>query len=77
VIKDILQHFLEDANQSVSPLIISYHNISSVTVRSSNRHQVRAGCHLSRHIYWTSCPLRMERLAISKYQKGITALYRL
>jgi hypothetical protein len=48
--KDILQLFFEDQNQSMSPLKISYHYISSVTVSSSNRHPVCAGCLLSRHV---------------------------
>jgi hypothetical protein len=47
--KDILQLFFEDLNQSVSPENLC-HYISSVTVSSSNRHQVCAGCLLSRHV---------------------------
>ena len=48
--KDILQLFCEDIKQSMSPLNITYHYISSVTVSSSNKHPVRAGCLLSRHV---------------------------
>jgi len=36
--KGIVQLFFEDLNKSMSPLIISYHHISSITFRSSNRH---------------------------------------
>ena len=48
--KDILQLSFEDLNQSMSPLKISYHYIRSVTVSSSNRHQVCASCMLPRHV---------------------------
>ena len=48
--KDILQLSFEDLNQSMSPLKISYHYISSVTVSSSNRHPVCASCMLPRHV---------------------------
>ena len=48
--KDILQVSPEDLNQSISPLKISYHYISSVTVSSSNRHPVCASCMLPRHV---------------------------
>jgi len=48
--KDIIQLFFEDLNYAMSPLIISYHYISSVTVSSSNRHPVWAGCLLSRQV---------------------------
>jgi hypothetical protein len=47
--KDILQLLFEDVNQPMSPLKISYHYISSVTVSSSKRHPVCAGCLLSRY----------------------------
>jgi hypothetical protein len=48
--KDILQLFFEDLNEFMSPLKISYHYISSVTVSYSNWHPVCAGCLLSRHV---------------------------
>ena len=48
--KDILQLSSEDLNQSMSPLKITYHYISSVTVSSSNTHTVCASCMLPRHV---------------------------
>jgi hypothetical protein len=48
--KDILQLFFEDLNQFMSPLKISHHYISSVTVSYSNTHPVCAGCLQSRHV---------------------------
>ena len=48
--KDILQLFFEDLNQSTSPLKISYHYITSVTVSTSNTYQVYEGRLLSRHV---------------------------
>ena len=46
--KDILQPFFEDLNKFMSPLVIGYHSVNSVTVRSSTRHQVCGCCQLSR-----------------------------
>ena len=48
--KDILQLSFEDLNQFMSPLKISYHYISSVTVSSPNRYPVCASCMLPRHV---------------------------
>jgi len=48
--KDILHISFEDLNQSMSPLKIRYHYISSVTVSSSNTHPVCASCMLPRHV---------------------------
>jgi hypothetical protein len=39
--KDMLQVLFEDLNEPMSPLKLSYQNISSVTVSSSNRHPVQ------------------------------------
>ena len=73
--KDILQLFCEDINQSMSPLNITYHYISSVTVSSSNRHPVCAGCLLSRHVLLGHLdPRRWDRLFIPKRRNGITTL---
>ena len=72
--KDILQFSFEDLNQSMSPLKISYHYISSVTVSSPDRHQVCASCMLPRHVLLGHLdPWRQERLVIPK-RNGITAL---
>jgi hypothetical protein len=49
--KEILQLFCEDLNQSMSPLIISYHHKSSVTVSSSKTYEVCAGCLLPRNVF--------------------------
>jgi len=48
--KDILQLSFEDLNKFTSPLKISYHYISSVTVSSSNTHPICASCMLTRHV---------------------------
>jgi hypothetical protein len=73
--KDILQLFFEDLNQSVSPLKISYHYTSSVTVSSSNRHAVCAGCLLPRHVLHGHLdPWRWDWLFIPKCQNGINTL---
>ena len=73
--KDILQLFCEDINQSMSPLNITYHYINSVTVSSSNRHPVCAGCLLSRHALLPHLdPWRWDRLFIPKRRNGITTL---
>jgi len=42
----------------MSALIISYHHISSVTVSSSNRHAVCAGCLQSRHAFLDTLTLK-------------------
>ena len=73
--KDILQLSFEDLNQSMSPLKISYHYISSVTVSSSNRHPVCASCMLPRHVLLGHLdPWRQDRLVIPKRWNGITTL---
>jgi len=64
--KDISQPFFEDLNKSLSLLIISYHYINSVTVRSSTTHQVCACCRLSRSTSWTSWPLKMGPIGYPK-----------
>jgi len=71
----ILQLSSEDLNQSTSPLKISYHYISSVTVSSSNRHPVCAGCMLPRHVLLGHLdPWRWDQLDIPKRWNGITIL---
>ena len=73
--KDILQFSSEDLNQSMSPLKISYHYISSVTVSSSNRHPVCAGCMLPRHVLLGHLdPWRQDWLVILKWWNGIIIL---
>jgi len=73
--KDILQLSFEDLNQFMSPLKISYHYISSVTVSSSNTHPVCAGCMLPRHVLLGHLdPWRRDRLVIIKCWNGITTL---
>ena len=73
--KDILQLSFEDLNQSMSPLKISYHYISSVTVSSSNRHPVCASCMLPRHVLLGHLdPWRRDWLVIPKRWNGITIL---
>jgi len=73
--KDILQLFFEDLNKYMSPLKISYHHISSVTVSSSNRHQVPAGCLLSWHILLGHLePWRWDQLVTPKRPNIITNL---
>jgi len=42
--------FFEEPNKSVSSLNMIYHYISSITVSSSNRHQVYTDWLLSRHV---------------------------
>ena len=70
--KDILQLSFEDLNQSMSPLKISYHYISSVTVSSSNRHPVCASCMLPRHVLLGHLdPWRRDRLVIPKGWKVV------
>ena len=65
--KDILQLSFEDLNQSMSPLKISYHYISSVTVSSSNRHPVCASCMLPRHVLLgRSWPLKSGMIGYPK-----------
>jgi len=71
--KDILQLFFEDLNQSTSPLKISYHYVSSVTVSSSNTHPVCASCMLPRHVLLGNLdPWRRDRMVILKRWNGIT-----
>jgi len=71
--KDILQLSSEDLNRSMSPLKISYHYISSVTVSSSNRHPVCASCILPRHVLLGHLdPWRWDQLASLKRWNGIT-----
>jgi len=75
VIKDILQLFFEDLNQSMSPLKISYHYISSVTVSSSNTNPVCASCMLPRRVLLGHLdPWRRDRLVIPKHWNGIIIL---
>jgi len=58
----------------MSPLKIIYHYISSITV-NSNRHQVRAGCLLSRHVHFEHLDAwRWDRLVIQKFWNVITIL---
>ena len=65
--KDILQLSFEDLNQSMSPLKISYLYISSVTISSSNRHQVCPNCMLPRNVLLGHLdPWRQDRLVIPK-----------
>ena len=72
--KDILQLSFEDLNQSMSPLKISYHYISSVTVSSPNRHQVCVSCMLPRHVLLGHLDSwRQDWLVIPK-RNGITTL---
>ena len=71
----VLQLSFEDLNQSMSPLKISYHYTSSVTVSSSNRHPVCASCMLPRHVLLGHLdPWRCDRLVIPKQWNGITTL---
>jgi len=73
--KDILQLSPEDLNQSMPPLKISYHYISSVTVSSSYRHPVCASCLLPRHVLLGHLdPWRWDRLVILNNWNGITTL---
>ena len=73
--RDILQFFCEDINQSMSALNMTYHYISSVTVSSSNRHPVCAGCLLSRHVLLPHLdPWRWDQVFIPKRRNGITTL---
>jgi len=46
----------------MSPLKIIYHFISSVTVSSSNRHPVSAGCLLSKISSWKSWHWKMGQI---------------
>ena len=68
--KDILQLFFKDINKAMSLPIISYHYKTTVTVSSSNRHPVSAGCVLLGHLQ----PCRWERLSIPNKWNGITTL---
>jgi hypothetical protein len=55
--------------------IISYRYISSVTVSSSNRHLVNAGCLLSRYVLLRHLePWRWDRSVIPNNGNGITTL---
>ena len=73
--KDILQLSFEDLNQSKSPLKISHHYISSVTVNSPNRHQVCASYMLPRHVLLGHLdPWRQDRLVIPKHWNVVTTL---
>ena len=73
--KDILQLSFEDLNQSMSPLKISYHYISSVTVSSPNRYPVCASCMLPRHVLLGHLdPWRRDWLVIPKHWNGIKTL---
>jgi len=75
--KDILQLFSEDLNQSMSPLKVSYHYISSVTVSSSNTHPVCASCMLPTHVLLGHLDRwRRDQLDIPKRWNGITTLLR-
>ena len=65
--RDILQLFFEDLNQSMSPLKISYRNISSITISCSNSHQVFTVCLLSRHVL-------LGHPGYPKHQNGIATL---
>jgi hypothetical protein len=51
--------FPEELNYAMSPLKNSYQHISSVTISSSNRHEVYAGCLLSRHFFFDILTLGM------------------
>jgi len=73
--KDILQLYFEYLNCAMPPLEISYHHTISVTVSCSNRHQVCAGCLLSRQILLGHLdPWKWDWLVIPKCQNGITTL---
>ena len=73
--KNILQLSYKDINQSMSPLKISYHYISSVTDSSPNRHPVCASCMLLRHVLLGHLdPWRQDWLVITKRWNGITTL---
>ena len=73
--KDILQLSFEDLKQSMSPLKISYHYISSVTVSSPNRHPVCASCMLPRHVLLGHLdPWKQDRLVIPKHWNVVTTL---
>ena len=74
VIKDILHLIFEDLNQSMSPLKITYHYISSVTVSSSNTHPVCASCLLTRQVLLGHLVIwRRDQLDIPK-RNGIIIL---
>ena len=73
--KNTLQLSFEDQNQSMSPLKINYHFISSVTISSPNTHPVCASCPLPRHVLLGHLNPRMqERMVIPKRWNGITTL---
>jgi len=73
--KDILWLFFEDSNCAMPLLKISYHHTISVTVSSSKRYQVCAGCLLPRNIFLDILTLkRWDRLVIPKHWNGITTL---
>jgi len=61
----------------MSPLKISYHYISSVTVSSSKGHPVCASCMLPRHVLLGHLdPSRWDRLVILIQWNGITTMLR-
>ena len=73
--KDILQLSFEDLNQSMSPLKISYHYISSVTISTPNRHPVCTSCPLPAHVLLGHLdPWRQEQLVIPKCWNVVTTL---
>ena len=73
--KNTLQLSFEDLNQSMSPLKINYHFMSSVTISSPNTHPVCASCPLPRHVLLGHLdPRRQDRMVIPKLWNGITTV---
>jgi len=73
--KDIIQHFFEDLKYNMPILKISYLHLCSVTVSSTKRRSLSAGCLLSNKFPLDILTLEEENDWLSQYVKKELPLY--